>query len=199
MTQSKAAIRREQKQVRRTLSSDARNRATSAILRQLRNLREYGSARRVAVYFPVGGEIDTSAICVDLWHRKKTCYLPVLIEKPTINLGFAKFTADSVMSKSSFGIPEPDVPSRDLLPAPHLDLVLLPMVAFDRTGNRLGMGGGYYDTALAFRKNYGHQHRPRLYGLAYAHQEITAVPTEPWDIRLDGVVTENEIIFASTS
>ena len=199
MTQSKAAIRREQKQSRRTLSSDVRKRAASAILRQLQNLREYGGARRVAVYFPVGGEIDTSAICVDLWHRKKTCYLPILIKKPTINLGFAKFTADSVMSENSFGIPEPNIPSKDLLPAQYLDLVLLPMVAFDRTGNRLGMGGGYYDTALAFRKNCGHQRRPRLYGLAYAHQEIAAMPTESWDIRLDGVVTENEIIITSVT
>jgi 5-formyltetrahydrofolate cyclo-ligase len=192
--QSRAAIRRERKRARQCIPVDTRRHAASSVFALLRNIREYINASRVAVYFPMGGEMDTSAICADLWQRRKLCYLPRMIERPVINLGFARYTADTPMTANRFGIPEPDMPSNTWLSAQHLDLVLLPLVAFDRTGNRLGMGGGYYDSAMASRRSAGTLRRPRLYGLAYAEQEVANISTEPWDIPLDGIVTEQEII-----
>ena len=176
------------------MAASIRKSAASSAFGQLRNLREYRNARRVAVYFPVGGELDTSAICADLWQRRKSCFLPRMIDKPAANLGFAEYTANTRMTANRFGIPEPDTPSRNWLPAQYLDLVLLPLLAFDRRGYRLGMGGGYYDSALACRKNAAA--RPRLFGVAYAHQEVEALPTDPWDVRLDGIITEKEIVLA---
>ncbi len=178
------------------MAASIRKSAASSAFGQLRNLREYRNARRVAVYFPVGGELDTSVICADLWHRRKSCFLPRMIDKPTVNLGFAEYTANTPMTANRFGIPEPDTPSTEWLSAQYLDLVLLPLLAFDRRGYRLGMGGGYYDSALARRKNTAALRRPRLFGLAYSHQEVETLPTEAWDVRLDGIITEKEIVLA---
>lgn len=194
MTKSKSAIRREQKLAREAVPPGQRRTAATAALKTLRGLQEYMASGRVAVYFPIGGELDTSSVCVDLWQRRKECYLPVIVENSAVSLMFARYNTDSPMQPNDFGIPEPRVGPQDLLPAQHLDLILLPLTAFDRNGNRVGMGGGYYDRALAFRHTPGHQRRPRLFGLGYALQEVQNVPAEDNDVRLDGIITEHEII-----
>jgi 5-formyltetrahydrofolate cyclo-ligase len=76
-----------------------------------------------------------------------------------------------------------------------LDVVVLPLVGFDRRGNRLGMGAGYYDRALRRRLDTTrHWRRPRLVGVAFACQELPAIPVSPWDVPLDLIVTEHGVI-----
>ncbi len=98
------------------------------------------------------------------------------------------------MRRNRFGIPEPLTHKRVHVPPWGLDLICMPLVAFDRQGNRLGMGGGFYDRSLAYRRGRQSWHKPRLLGIAHALQEVAELEPRPWDIPLSGVATEAEII-----
>jgi len=125
------------------------------------------------------------------WRRGcPALYLPVLNDRPAPRLRFARYLPGMPLVPNRFGILEPSLPRRALLPARAIDLLLMPLVAFDVGGNRLGMGGGYFDRTLAFRRRARLWRRPRLVGVGYAFQQVTALPTAPWDVPLDAVVTE---------
>jgi 5-formyltetrahydrofolate cyclo-ligase len=192
---SKAAIRREKKRARLEMDEIHRGNAARRVFEHLRHIREYTSAPKVAVYFPMAGELDSSAICSDLWLRRKRCFLPVLGPTPSVPMRFAEYRSNSIISANRFGIPEPRVAAGEQLFTRNLDLILLPLVAFDRSGSRLGMGGGYYDRALAYRNRENSSPKPRLFGLGYAHQEVDSLPSERWDVLLDGIITDQEIIL----
>ena len=93
----------------------------------------------------------------------------------------------------SYGIPEPSLKSAKTVPTWSLDLILMPLVGFDRQGNRLGMGGGYYDRTLAF-VNGGIPAAPRLVGLAHSCQEVASIPSHSWDVAVEKIITDREII-----
>jgi 5-formyltetrahydrofolate cyclo-ligase len=93
------------------------------------------------------------------------------------------------LQENRFGIPEPCVPARALVRAQLLDLILVPLVAFDASGNRLGMGGGYYDRSLAFVAQRQHWRKPHVVGLAYEFQRVARMPANAWDVPLAAVVT----------
>ena len=95
--------------------------------------------------------------------------------------------------KNKYGIREPESPT--LVDANCLDVVLMPLVGFDRTGNRIGMGGGFYDRTFQFLSGRK-KTKPLLIGLAYSIQEVANIPNRPWDIPLNFIATENEIICA---
>jgi 5-formyltetrahydrofolate cyclo-ligase len=94
--------------------------------------------------------------------------------------------------RNRLGIHEPEG-SRSI-GARWFDVVFLPLVGFDACGMRLGMGGGYYDRAFAFRRWRTTWHAPRLIGLAYAFQQVESLQATPHDVRLDAVVTEERIV-----
>ena len=79
------------------------------------------------------------------------------------------------------------------MPARHIDVVLMPLLGFDETGNRLGMGGGFYDRAFAFRGQRSVCRRPLLVGLAYHWQEISGLRAQQWDVPMDAIITDREI------
>ena len=126
--------------------------------------------------------------------NKKQCYLPVLNNNI---LNFAKYTHDSKLQSNKFNIPEPTLTSnKDLITADQLDLVFVPLLAFTKAGQRLGMGGGYYDQTFAFLRNplNNEKDTPLLIGVAYDMQCLENLPTDSWDINLHGIATENEYI-----
>ena len=100
------------------------------------------------------------------------------------------YNPDDTLTPNRFGILEPTLEGNRLIPARNLDLVLVPLVAFDRTGKRLGMGKGYYDQTFAFLKQENTRKMPHLIGLAYGFQEIADLPMDDWDIPLYGIATE---------
>jgi 5-formyltetrahydrofolate cyclo-ligase len=120
----------------------------------------------------------------------KRLYLPVLVSPAQGHMLFAPYEPDTALAANRFGIPEPVVTAERWVLPQRLDLVLTPLVAFDTRGNRLGMGGGYYDRTFAFRRHPGHIARPHLLGLAYEMQKTDALVRRAWDVPLDGVVTE---------
>ena len=95
------------------------------------------------------------------------------------------------MRRNAFGIPEPL--AGEAIGARWLDLVLVPTVAFDARGARLGMGAGYYDRALEFRRRLAHWRGPRIVGLAFDCQQVARIPLGPHDIPLDAIVTESGV------
>lgn len=151
------------------------------MLRQLRALSAYRRASHVALYWPADGEPDVRDLAGHARLHGKKLYLPIVGHGGTMRFGL--WPPAAKLRRNRYGIPEP-VGSRRSVTATGLDLLVMPLVAFDERGNRLGMGGGYYDRALAGRR------RPVLAGVAFAFQQAAGIPAQPWDIPLDIVVTE---------
>lgn len=109
------------------------------------------------------------------------------------SLLFAPFEPGCRMRANKFGILEPLCEQKHLLKPRQIDLMLLPLVAFDGTGNRLGMGGGFYDRSLAHLRHRQHARKPYLIGLAHECQKTGEISAESWDIPLDAIVTEEQV------
>ncbi len=121
-----------------------------------------------------------------IWRDKKQCYLPVLDADK--QLAFFRYDKRDPLKENQYGIPEPV--NRDAqIAAVDLDLVILPLLAFDEHGNRLGTGGGYYDRTFSVLHDK-QQKKPFMLGVGYALQQADNLPADEWDIRLDGVLTE---------
>ncbi len=112
-------------------------------------------------------------------------------------LAFAAWTPGMAITMNRFGIPEPECASTERLDPEQLDVVLLPLLGFDRAGHRLGFGGGYYDRSFAFLQGRTGVARPVLIGIGYAIQEVPAIEAMPWDVHLDYIATERELIDLS--
>lgn len=152
--------------------------------------------RHVALYLANDGEIDPSLLCEILLSRGVKCYLPVLHPFKHNCLLFCEYRVDSKMKLNRYGIAEPDLRYCRTIPAALIGAVLLPLVAFDERGNRMGMGGGYYDRTFAFKRRQNNT-LPRLIGLAHACQKVEALPVENWDIPLNAIVTDQQLINVS--
>lgn len=110
-------------------------------------------------------------------------------------LRFAEINKDTRWKQNRYQITEPDTHWGNTHHARQLDIILMPLVAFDRQGNRMGMGGGFYDRTLSFRQARQAWIKPKLIGVAHSCQEHPGLKRQPWDVSLDGVITENEIII----
>jgi 5-formyltetrahydrofolate cyclo-ligase len=150
-------------------------------------------AKRVGIYLANEGEVNPSIIYDICQKSGKQLFLPVIHPFKQNRLHFAQVKPNSALASNRFGILEPYIKSAKLSPPWSLDLVLMPLVGFDRLGNRLGMGGGFYDRTFAFTaKNSSPS--PKLIGLAYSFQELQAIKPQPWDIPVSGIVTEKEYL-----
>ena len=145
-------------------------------------------AHTVAVFLSFDGELDTRPLIDQLWRAGKRVYLPVLHPFSPGNLLFLHYHPSSDLVVNRLKIREPKLDVRDVLPLSQLDVLVTPLVAFDADGQRLGMGGGFYDRTL---QNW---RRHRLQPVGYAHdcQQVDALPTEQWDIPLPAVITPSK-------
>lgn len=172
---------------RQAVSSALAARYSHAFLTALQGTKAWRGARAIGIYLPVRGEASPLAV-VDLARRSgREIYLPVIDVPERGTMRFGPWQSQTEFAPNRFGINEPVLVSADLCSPMSLDLVLAPLLAFDRLGNRLGMGGGYYDRAFAGRSGKN----PRLIGIAYDCQRVEALPVEPWDVPLDAVITES--------
>ncbi len=151
--------------------------------------RSFRAARRIAIYIAADGEIDPAPICRAAWRHSKQVFLPVLHPLRRNCLIFVRYRESDRLLPNRFGIPEPTSLRRPIAPW-QLDLVLVPLVAFDSAGNRLGMGGGFYDRSFAVAKALRWPRRPRLCGLAHRLQQVAALPVNNWDVPLARVFTD---------
>lgn len=182
-------LRRELLKRRRSLSPAQREQAAYSLIAQLRHWRPFFSAKRIASYFSVGAEIPTGPLNDFITESGKSLYLPCLQASDNARMRFRQCRPDSQWVMNRYGIPEPSSANPAINPA-FLDIILVPLVGFDSSGNRMGMGAGYYDRSIAFRRHRQHWRRPRLIGLAYGCQQLDALPVARWDMPLDAVITE---------
>lgn len=146
--------------------------------------------RRIAAYYAVNGEVDCRYIIQSAWERGRAVFLPVLRGE---ELMFANHRPDSNFLRNQHGIPEPISTDGNFLRPCEMDVVLTPLVSFDKLGNRLGMGGGYYDRSFRFMRDRDNWIRPRLVGLAYEFQKVPKLKASSWDVPLHNAITEKQI------
>lgn len=170
---------------RRHLSMAEQNLAAEKLSSSLLNLSSLQNAKHIAGYFASQGEVNLHFLTRTLWEKGISYYLPC-INKDTQTLCFLPYQPDTPLKANLFGILEPDIGLENQISPALLDLVLVPLVAVDKKGNRIGMGAGYYDRTFAFRKSS--EPPPYLYGIAYTWQIVDSLEPEPWDVRLDLVI-----------
>ena len=180
---------------RRAVPPAKRIAAAQGLRRSLEQLPEYFTDARVAGYWACQGELPLNLALAPLAARGQQFLLPVLGEGQ--HLRFAAWKSGDPVQVNRYGIPEPVEPV-ELLEPFQLDLVLVPLLGFDRRGNRLGYGGGYYDRSFAFLNEQVRPTEPLLVGIAYAFQELAEVDEREWDVPLDFVATEHELIDCTT-
>ncbi|MFT5839015.1 MAG: 5-formyltetrahydrofolate cyclo-ligase [Flavobacteriales bacterium] len=180
---------------RRKLSTQEQFKASSRLLPNCLASTTLAQAKTIACYIANDGEIDPIEIINYCWQQGKCVLLPVLHPFSKGHLLFVEYQASSPTRKNSYGITEPIVTSINLCALAHIDLILTPLVAFDAKGNRLGMGGGYYDRTLApIRRD---SLSTQLIGLAHTCQQTDKLLTDSWDIPLDGIATPEQFFSVS--
>jgi 5-formyltetrahydrofolate cyclo-ligase len=196
---TQAIIRQQVRRKRARLTAEEKVHAARWAIHHLKRNAAFRRSRTVACYLPANNEIDCTELIDAIWAMNKSCYLPVLAPTGGNHLWFASFDPDTVLISNRYGIFEPQTRHRACINPRAIDLILMPLVAFDPNGNRIGMGGGYYDRTLAFLLSRNHWRKPRLFGMAYACQQVDSIPDNPWDVPMDGIVTENGIQFPGKS
>jgi 5-formyltetrahydrofolate cyclo-ligase len=179
-------LRRLMRARRRALLPTQQRCAAQRLVRRLVLQSWYRRARTLALYMAADGEIDPARVLERAWADGKRVFLPQL--RVGNRLGFREYRQGARLRRNRFGIPEP-LSGRRLLPI-ELDIVLVPLVAFDRRGNRLGMGGGFYDRTFAGRRRRNVR-APSLIGLAHGFQQVSELVEQPWDVPLRGVLTDD--------
>ena len=149
--------------------------------------------KKIAIYWPFDGEISPLPLVHKCRNQPVKFFLPSLPHFKWQPMHFCRFTSKSKLENNRFGIPEVIFSRKNSLTAKELDVVLMPLVGFDSKGNRLGMGGGFYDRTFSYLAQRRSMHKPKLIGLAYEFQHIDSLESEPWDIPLTAVVTEKTV------
>jgi 5-formyltetrahydrofolate cyclo-ligase len=178
--EAKAALRIKARAQRATLADGAKADAAQAAANAFLEGIPLNPTDIVAAYWPIREELDVKPLLTRLMDSLQPVCLPVVVgdEEP---LDMRLWEQGAPLYPSGFGTLAPS----EIAPRVEPDVVIVPLLAFDATGTRLGYGGGYYDRTLARMKK-----RPRLIGFAFAGQEFSSIPREPHDLPLDAVVTE---------
>ena len=182
-------LRTRIKQKREQLSSENVDQLGDAIFRNLLDSNILEDKSRIAIYCSVNNEVATMQIIKHLWTKDKALFLPIIKSNQLV---FGSYKSGDNLSNNKFDIPEPTTQREELITADVLDLVIVPLVAFDSDCNRLGMGGGYYDRALAFKRTSSKTSSPLLIGLAYELQKVNILEMNSWDIPMDGIISESK-------
>jgi len=182
---SKSELRRRFRALRRGLSAPERERRERGLNRRLLAALGEQPRRLVIAYWPHDGEPDTRPALAALTLTGTTVALPVLGPGDDDFMDFRTWTPGAALAPNRYGIPEPATGAA-VDPA-RADVLLLPLVAWDRDGGRLGMGKAFYDRTLAPLRGAA---APRRIGVAFAFQETRRLAVDPWDVPLHAVVTD---------
>ncbi len=153
----------------------------------------FRNSHRIAIYMEHDGEIGVTHLLSRILSHGKRCYLPVLRPMLPNRLWFSEYKHGDRVIPNKYGIIEPDIRRRKPIAAWALDMVLVPLVAFDTSGNRIGMGGGFYDRTFAYLMSRSIWRKPKLIGVAHELQRLKSIQRNNWDVPLDGIVTEMQL------
>ncbi len=185
------AIRREVRRLRNAITEEAQQQFAQQATQQLLPLLKQLNCKRIALYLTNDGELATQPLITALWQLGIEVYLPRLHPFSRGNLIFLAYQPDTALVTNHLGIKEPKLDIQQMRLPHELDMVITPLVAFDSAGNRMGMGGGYYDRTLA---NWQTQQKPIPIGFAHDCQQIEKLPIEQWDVPLPIIVTPTQLI-----
>jgi 5-formyltetrahydrofolate cyclo-ligase len=178
-------IRKNMRVLRSQLSPSVQQQASKSICEHLQKLPIFLESQNIAFYWAINQEIDLFSLIQQALNMGKQCFLPVCNKN---ELNFSRYEKNTALQKNQFAIPEP---MGGVTIAPQdLELVFVPLLAFDSFGNRLGTGMGFYDRSFAFLNSQSRL-KPKLLGVGYGFQQVQRLQAEVWDVRLDGVVSYN--------
>ena len=190
----RSALRQRLKKLRRAVPPAQRRAAAIAVAHHIRRHCNLHPGLRIAVYAPLPSELDTTPLIRLARLHRCHIYLPRLTDLRRRRMQFIE--AAGPMRRNHLGILEPI--ARRALSTRRLDLVFLPLVGFDASGMRLGMGAGYYDRAFAYLRERRHWTHPRLIGLGYSFQQVPHIEGARHDVLMSAVITEKGVIKCST-
>ncbi|WP_244623418.1 5-formyltetrahydrofolate cyclo-ligase [Shewanella salipaludis] len=189
--QDRSAIRNQIRALRHQLSPQQQTQAAKAAMAQMLTQLRALQPTKVGLYLTNDSELDTQPLFQALWRLNIDTYLPRLHPFNRGQLIFLHYRQGTRMFPNRYGIDEPKLDIRNLLPTEQLDLVITPLVAFDELGNRMGMGGGFYDRTLAHWQTAG---KPLPIGYAHDCQAVPSLPCEHWDVPLAMIVTPSRVL-----
>jgi 5-formyltetrahydrofolate cyclo-ligase len=184
----KEKIRKHIRAQRRSLSTADHGHRSRLAAKAVAGLPMFRAGKRIALYLPFDRETDTAALIGAARRRGVRLFVPVIVDRRHSRIRF--YPLDGKTRRGVFGIAVPSSLARPL-PSRWLNLIVVPLVGVDTAGRRLGMGGGFYDRALEFRRRRRHWAGPHLVGLAFDCQRTDSKFAEPWDLRLDSLATES--------
>ncbi|WP_272699076.1 5-formyltetrahydrofolate cyclo-ligase [Desulfovibrio sp. Fe33] len=174
---------------RAALTADEVARASEGAVALIRTLFEWKNATEALLYWPVRGEIDLRPLAAELWQRGCRVLFPRCRPDSPGEMDLACAACEDELVPGAFSILEPDAMRCPAVDSCRPNIALIPGVSFDRRGNRLGFGGGYYDRLLATEA----MRDTLIVGVAHEFQLVESIPTEPWDKPVDVVCTEDEL------
>ncbi|KAI8907276.1 5-formyltetrahydrofolate cyclo-ligase [Gorgonomyces haynaldii] len=179
MKSAKSLFRKQHKIVQQTIPQQVIAEESRVLVETLFQQQEYKQARRISVYLNMQGEIHTHSIAKDILSSGKQLFVPKCTQDKMSMVLVQDLKDLEMLPKNSWGIPEPTDERQDCFQAGGLDLIIMPGLAFDHQGNRIGYGKGYYDKFLEeceqFRKV------PFTIALCLSSQYVPSVPVEQWD------------------
>lgn len=181
------ALRQTHRAKRRALSHAAQQQASTKVLEKFKRILTLKKPSQIALYLPFDGELETASLIAHCWQADIPVFLPTLVPIKKGELLFFLYTPSTPMRLNQFSIKEPDFTQQSPCDLSQLDIIFMPLVAFDSQGQRLGMGGGFYDRTLA--QTDLTQKSPLRIGLAHDCQYVEYLPIEPWDLPLAWVLT----------
>ncbi len=193
--QEKLQLRQKLRKQRKSLGLKAQQQAAEKVAEKVIQLPEFINNQHIAYYLAQEGELNPAVIINAAQQSNKQLYLPVLNRQNEKALTFYAYHLNEPLQENRYGIPEPVINKKPAVATETIDLVLMPLVSFDSKCNRIGRGAGYYDRTFAFLNINPRPKKPILIGLAYEFQKADVINSEPWDIALDAVITEDAIYW----
>lgn len=189
---NRAKIRTEIRAARNQLTATEQSSASNMLALSLTNQSWLLNCTNVAIYLANDSELDPHLLIKYLWQNNINVYVPILHPFKSGHLIFQKFQETTPMTLNKYNISEPKLNCSEVCPLEQLDVIFTPLVAFDKQGNRLGMGGGFYDRTLEHHYR-DKRSKPEIIGLAHDCQKVERLPIEAWDIPLKTIVTPRQI------
>ena len=206
----RASIRHSVRIKRNALSHTEQNVAANNIALKLQSLAHIKAATHIAIYLANDAELSLQPFIYWCWQHNKQVYLPVIHPFSKGHLLFLHYSQHTKLVKNTYGITEPKLDVNSVIPIEQLEIILTPLVAFDNTGARIGMGGGYYDRTLAYWYSIYQQQlteqteqarqakatqkvqKNHPIGIAHDCQHLAHIPSQTWDVPLPEIITPTQ-------
>lgn len=192
LQQQRQSVRQHIRLLRQQMPVAIQTVASNQLVQQVLSQTELMRQQHFALYLAHDAELATAPLITALWQAGKQVYLPVLHPFCSGYLLFLRYEPSTPLRLNRFGIAEPQLNCTSVHPVAALDVIFTPLVAFDQTGNRLGMGGGFYDRTLSQLNPLPARQQPQIIGLAYACQQVAQLPVAAWDQPLNSVITPQQ-------